>query len=191
MFVYELKRNKNNRYKLISSTTNVCGTHKLLYSLIRHAERLSLRNIRRCSPIANELSRSNGLEYPFDVPPLPAWWDRRVSTIVVVQYYVSQKRKSGISIALLDPRKRVSSTTFPRRWKKGDGWTRLLSLEIWFEWTDDYTERDIRCARDFHFPGCCCHDLWREREFWRAKIFARHIILIKTFVFGWETGARI
>lgn len=34
MFVYELKRNKNNRYKLISSTTNVCGKHELLYSPI-------------------------------------------------------------------------------------------------------------------------------------------------------------
>lgn len=144
--------------------------------LFCHAERLSLRNIRRCSPIANEFSRLNGLEYPFDVPPLPAWWDRRVSTIVVVQYYVSQKRKSDISIALLNPR--VSSTTFPRRWKKGDGWTRLLSLEIWFEWTDDYTERDIRCARDFHFPGCCCHDLWRERESFDVRKYLLVILFL-------------
>lgn len=73
-----------------------------------------------------------------------------------MQYYVSQKRKSGISIALLDPRKRVSSTTFPRRLSTKNAWngerrqlddaSRLLSRRIWFEWTDDYTERDIRRA---------------------------------------------
>lgn len=74
---HESKQNKNNRYKLISSTTNAClenTSFSSLFPVVCHAERLSLPNIRRCSLIANaaqrtfsSASRSNGLEYPFNV----------------------------------------------------------------------------------------------------------------------------
>lgn len=75
---HESKQNKNNRYKLISSTTNAClenASFSNLFPVVCHAERLSLPNIRRCSLIANAaqrtfssaFSRSNGLEYPFNV----------------------------------------------------------------------------------------------------------------------------
>lgn len=74
---HESKQNKNNRYKLISSTTNAClenTSFSNLFPVVCHAERLSLPNIRRCSLIANaaqrtfsSASRSNGLEYPFNV----------------------------------------------------------------------------------------------------------------------------
>lgn len=78
-----------------------------------------------------------------------------------MQYYVSQKRKSGISIALLDPRKRASSTTFPRRLSAKNAWNgerrRLDDASTVYrdcyrgeydlnELHDDYTEGDIRRA---------------------------------------------
>lgn len=109
-----------------------------------------------------------------------------------MQYYVSQKRKSGISIALLDPRKRASSTTFPRRLSAKNAWNgerrRLDDASTVYRdcYRGEYglnepmitRNADIRRASTGEeisiFQDVVVVD--RDRELRRAKIFARHIL---------------
>lgn len=108
-----------------------------------------------------------------------------------MQYYVSQKRKSGISIALLDPRKRVSSTTFPRRLSTKNAWNgerrRLDDASTdCYRGEYDLNERMItrkailgvlRRVKRFPFSKMLLsRSVNRDRELRRAKIFARHTL---------------
>lgn len=110
-----------------------------------------------------------------------------------MQYYVSQKRKSGISIALLDPRKRVSSTTFPRRLSTKNAWNgeRRRLDDASTVYRDCYGEYDLnepmirrkailgvlRRVKRFPFSKMLLsRSVDRDRELRRAKIFARHTL---------------
>lgn len=110
-----------------------------------------------------------------------------------MQYYVSQKRKSGISIALLDPRKRASSTTFPRRLSTKNAWNgeRRRLDDASTVYRDCYGEYGLnepmitrkailgvlRRVKRFPFSKMLLsRSVDRDRELRRAKIFARHTL---------------
>lgn len=110
-----------------------------------------------------------------------------------MQYYVSQKRKSGISIALLDPRKRASSTTFPRRLSTKNAWNgeRRRLDDASTVYRDCYGEYDLnepmitrkailgvlRRVKRFPFSKMLLsRSVDRDRELRRAKIFARYTL---------------
>lgn len=110
-----------------------------------------------------------------------------------MQYYVSQKRKSGISIALLDPRKRASSTTFPRRLSAKNAWNgkRRRLDDASTVYRDCYGEYDLnepmitrkailgvlRRVKRFPFSKMLLsRSVDRDRELRRAKIFARYTL---------------
>lgn len=111
-----------------------------------------------------------------------------------MQYYVSQKRKSGISIALLDPRKRASSTTFPRRLSAKNAWNgerrRLDDASTVYRdcYHGEYDLNEpmitrnailgvLRRVKRFPFSKMLLsRSVDRDRELRRAKIFARHTL---------------